>query len=240
MKIGILGADGRMGRVVVAELETGLHGARLGAAVDVDHDKAAAFQRCDGMIDFTSPRAVAEHADLAVTYKKPLVVGTTGLTAAGEAALFAASKKIAVFQAANMSVGVNLLVALVKQAAATLGKEFDIEIFEAHHKHKIDAPSGTALALGQAAAAGRGADLENVMSLDRAGKRNDGDIGFSVFRGGDVVGEHTVTFAGTGERIDLSHKATDRAIFARGAIRAAVWLKDKPAGFYAMRDMLGF
>lgn len=239
MKLGILGSKGRMGKMIARELLSGLYPATIGAEADVGGDTAAAFRSCDALIDFTSAQATPEHAALAEKHQKPLVVGTTGLDAAAENALRAAAQKTAVFYAANMSLGVNLLLALVEQAAARLNDEFDIEIFEAHHRHKIDAPSGTALALGQAAAAGRGAALKDVMRLDRAGSRKKGEIGFSVFRGGDIVGEHTVTFAGMGERLELSHKATDRAIFATGAIKAALWLHDKPPGLYSFRDMQG-
>lgn len=238
MKIGILGAQGRMGKMISREILSGQYKASVGAEIDVGNDKDAAFRKCDVLIDFTSPKAVAEHAKLAAKYKKPLVIGTTGLGAGEEKALRAASKKTAILVAANMSVGVNLLLSLVEQAAGRLGAEFDIEIFEAHHRSKADAPSGTALALGHAAAKGRRVDLKKVMSVDRTGKRRSGDIGFSVFRGGDVVGEHTVTFAGIGESIVFTHKASDRAIFAKGAIKAALWLKDKPVGLYSMKDML--
>jgi 4-hydroxy-tetrahydrodipicolinate reductase len=239
MKIGILGADGRMGQMIAREILSGKHDAEIGATVGRNGDKHAAFKACDVMIDFTAPAALSEHAALAGQHQKPLVVGTTGLGAAEETALAAAAKKTAVFYAANMSLGVNLLLSLVEQAAAKLGPDFDIEIFEAHHRHKIDAPSGTALALGHAAAKGRGVRLRDVMILDRAGKRKEGGIGMSVFRGGDVVGEHTVTFAGLGERLELTHKASDRAIFAAGAVKAALWVKNQPAGLYSMRDMLG-
>ena len=221
MKIGILGSNGRMGKMISAEIRAGQYNATVGAEVDIDGDKTATFKSCHVIIDFTSPKAAVEHAELAVKYKKPLVIGTTGLGEKEEQALLAASKKTALLYAANMSLGVNLLLSLVEQAAEKLGEEFDIGIFEAHHKNKIDSPSGTALA------------------LCRAAKRKEGNIGFSVFRGGDIVGEHTVTFAGAGERIELSHKATDRAIFARGAIKAAIWLEGQPSGLYSMRDVLG-
>ncbi len=254
-KIGILGAGGRMGAMIIHEILSGQYDAKLGAAVErsgselvgrvvgsikVTADNEAAFKACDVLIDFTSPNSCAEHAALARKYQKPLVVGTTGLNKGEEAALAAAAKKTAVFYTANMSLGVNLLIALVEQAASKLGKEFDIEIFEAHHKHKIDAPSGTALALGRAAAKGRGVKLEKVMvsHMPSTGPRASGSIGMSVFRGGDVVGEHTVTFAGSGERVELTHKATDRAIFAKGAVKAALWLKGKRPGLYSMREML--
>lgn len=242
MRIGILGAKGRMGTMLVQELATGQYKAVVGAAADAGDDAEAAFKTCDVMIDFTSPEGCLTHAALAYQYKKPFVVGTTGLGDVEQAALITAAKNAPVFYAANMSHGVNILLALVEQTAKRLSQEFDIEIFEAHHRLKVDAPSGTALALGHAAAKGRGIKLEDAMIPSRfgnTGKRITGSIGMSVFRGGDVVGEHTVTFAGMGERLELTHKATDRVIFARGAIKAALWLKDKPAGFYSMADMLG-
>lgn len=241
MKIGILGARGRMGKMISHEIQSGQHGATIGAEVDIGGNKDGAFKACDVMIDFTTPDACLDHAALANQHKKPLVVGTTGLSPVEEAALLAASKNTAVFYTANMSLGVNLLLSLVEQAAARLNAEFDIEIFEAHHRNKVDAPSGTALALGHAAAKGRGVKLDDAMVPARfgnTGARIPGSIGMSVFRGGDVVGDHTVTFAGLGERIELTHKASDRAIFAKGAVKAALWLKGKPAGLYSMRDVL--
>ena len=240
MKIGVLGSGGRMGKMIIQEIHSGQYGAELGAAVDVGGDKNAAFKSCDVLIDFSTAEASADHIALAEKYQKPLVVGTTGLSKDQEAALASAARKTAIFYTANMSLGVNLLMALVEQAAAKLGKEFDIEIFEAHHKHKVDAPSGTALALGHFAAKGRGVKLEEVMvsHLPSSGPRVSGSIGMSVFRGGDVVGDHTVTFAGAGERVELTHKATDRAIFAKGAVKAALWLKGQSPGLYSMRDLL--
>lgn len=239
IKIGILGADGRMGKMLVQEIVSGGQACVLGAAVGRMSDKIAAFTVCDALIDFTAPSATAEHAAFAVQHKKPLVVGTTGLGAKEEEALAQAALRVPVLYSANMSLGINLLAALVEQAAARLGVDFDIEIFEAHHRNKTDAPSGTALLLGRAAAKGRGIALADTMTLDRQGVRKAGDIGMSVFRGGDVVGDHTVVFAGNGERIELAHKASSRALFAKGAVQAALWLKNRPAGFYTMRDVLG-
>lgn len=264
MKIGILGGAGRMGQMIAREI-LAQKKATLAAAVDharswamgkdlggmlggdpcgvcVTSDKKAAFKTCDVLIDFTSPEAAAEHAALAAENKKGLVVGTTGLTAKEEDALRAAGEKTAVLYSANMSVGVNLLLTLVEQVARRLDPEYDIEIFEAHHKHKVDAPSGTAIALGHAAAKGRGVDLNDAMVPVRYGQigaRVPGSIGISVFRGGDVIGDHTVTFAGTGERLELTHKASDRALFAKGAVRAALWLHGKSPKLYSMRDVLG-
>lgn len=264
MKIGILGAAGRMGQMITREILSKQHKAQLGAAVEhnkswalgrdigdilgyapygiiVTADKEAAFKSCDVMIDFTSPETIVEHTSLAYQHQKPIVIGTTGIGDIEEAAMASAAKKTSVFYSANMSIGVNLLLSLVEQAAEKLNDDFDIEIFEAHHRHKVDAPSGTALALGHAAAKGRGVKLEDakVLHTPSVGARIQGAIGMSVFRGGDVVGEHTVTFAGAGERLELTHKATDRVIFARGAIKAALWLKGKPPGLYSMRKMLG-
>lgn len=242
-KIAILGAAGRMGKMLVQEVSSGAYPCALGAAVDKGGDAEAAFKNCDALIDFTTPAATLEHAALANQYKKPLVVGTTGLTAVEEAALIAAAKNAPLFYSANMSVGVNVLAAFIEQAARRLAAEdFDIEVFEAHHRHKADAPSGTALLLGRAAAKGRGVKLDDAMipaRFGQTGPRIPGSIGMSVFRGGDVIGDHTVTFAGAGERIEFTHKASDRALFARGAVRAALWLKDRPPGLYAMKDMLG-
>ena len=256
-KIGVLGAGGRMGAMIIKEILSGQYGAELGAAVEregsplvgqdagggirITADKDAAFKDCDVLIDFSFPEACMKHASLAQEHQKPLVVGTTGLGTAEESALSRASRKTAIFYTANMSLGVNLLMSLVEQAAAKLNAEFDIEIFEAHHRHKVDAPSGTALALGRSAAKGRGVTLEEAMvtHTPTSGARKSGTIGMSVFRGGDVVGEHTVAFAGLGERLELTHRATDRAIFAKGAVKAALWLDGKPVGLYSMRDLLG-
>jgi 4-hydroxy-tetrahydrodipicolinate reductase len=255
MKIGILGASGRMGQLLVREVLAS-DGLRLAAAVVSAEsrvlgqvaaetviytaDADAAFQACDVLIDFALPASAAHHAALAAKHKKPLVIGVTGLDAGAQAAIDAAAKTAPILQSANMSLGVTLLAALVEQAAARLGEDFDIEIFEAHHRHKQDAPSGTALLLGRAAAQGRGVDPATHIAppYPPHGAREKGKIGMSVFRGGDVVGEHTVTFAGNGERVELAHKASDRAIFARGAVRAAQWLAAQKPGKYALRDFL--
>lgn len=249
MKIGIAGCKGRMGALLVRELQSGAHkGAVLagGTALPADIKKnedffvtssaEELFKKSDAVIDFTVPALTRKNIDLAVKHKKVLVIGTTGLTPADEKKIKAASKKTRIIVASNYSAGVNLLLALVEKAAATLGTDWDIEIFEAHHKHKIDAPSGTALSLGKAAQAGR---KGGKFVTDREGKRKPGDIGFSVARGGDVVGEHTVYFYSEGERIELGHVATNRALFARGAIRAALWLRKQKPGLYSMKDVLG-
>jgi 4-hydroxy-tetrahydrodipicolinate reductase len=264
-KIAILGGAGRMGQmiardllskkdaaVLVATVEHGKSwaiGRDIGeitglgpAGVKVTQDKEAAFAAADILIDFTSPEATLEHAGLAFQYGKGLVVGTTGLGETELAAIEAAAQKAPVIQAANMSVGVSLLVSLIEQVARMLDPEYDIEVYEAHHRHKVDAPSGTALALAHAAAKGRGVTLEKALIPARYGQigaRPPGAIGMSVFRGGDVIGDHTVTFAGTGERIEFTHKASDRSLFAKGAVKCALWLHNRPPGLYGMRDVLG-
>ena len=264
MKIGIVGAAGRMGRMLIAEV-LGVEGCQLaggteppgsgvlgqdlglliGAAehgLSIGDDTGALFKASDAVVDFTHPDATAAHAALSGETGVALIVGTTGLEAQHMEALGRAAAKAAVVQAANMSVGVNLLLGLTEQVASALGDDYDIEIAEMHHRHKVDAPSGTALALGAAAAKGRGVNLEDVSDRGRDGKagpRIAGDIGFSVIRGGDVAGDHTVIFAGHGERVELTHKAGSREIFARGAIRAALWTEGRAPGLYSMRDVLG-
>jgi 4-hydroxy-tetrahydrodipicolinate reductase len=220
-------------------------GLLIGAAehgLSIGDDTGALFKASDAVVDFTHPDATAAHAVLSGETGVALIVGTTGLEAQHMEALGRAAAKAAVVQAANMSVGVNLLLGLTEQVASALGDDYDIEIAEMHHRHKVDAPSGTALALGAAAAKGRGVNLEDVSDRGRdgeAGPRIAGDIGFSVIRGGDVAGDHTVIFAGPGERVELTHKAGSREIFARGAIRAALWTEGRAPGLYSMRDVLG-
>ncbi|WP_299437760.1 4-hydroxy-tetrahydrodipicolinate reductase [uncultured Rhodospira sp.] len=264
MRIGIVGCGGRMGRELVRQvLETegvtlagGTEkpgGALVGedvaalagvppSGILVTEDPTVLFDAADAVIDFTTPAATLLHATMAAHTGTTLVVGTTGLDDAALSQLGKMARQTRIVQAPNMSVGVNLLFALTRQVAATLGIEYDIEIVEHHHRHKVDAPSGTALGLGRAAAAGRGVDLDAVADRARdghTGPREDGHIGFAVLRGGDVVGDHTVVFAGPGERIELTHKASDRVIYARGAVRAAQWAADKPNGLYSMADVLG-
>jgi 4-hydroxy-tetrahydrodipicolinate reductase len=264
LAIGIVGSAGRMGRMVAQIVEEtagcALAGgtehegsdvigrdlgelAGIGAkGLPVGDDPAALFAAADAVVDFTTPAALLVHAGLAQETRTAYVVGTTGLGPEHEAALDAAAGEAAVMQAANMSLGVNLLSALVERVAAALDSSYDIEILEMHHRHKVDAPSGTALALGRAAASGRGVELDAVAQKVRdgvTGPRRAGDIGFATLRGGDVAGEHSVIFAGEGERLELTHKAGNREIFARGAVRAALWCRDKPAGRYTMGDVLG-
>lgn len=264
MKIGIVGCAGRMGRMLIAEVlaTDGLEiaggteqpgnaaigedlGALAGAGalgVQATEDASALFQAADAVLDFTAPDATLAHAEIAEATATALVVGTTGLGAEHMAAIGKAAGKAAVVQAANMSVGVNLLLGLTREVAGVLGPDYDIEIAEMHHRDKVDAPSGTALALGEAAAAGRGMDLDNVSQRGRDGQtgaRKAGDIGFAVLRGGDVAGEHTVVFAGEGERVELTHKASTRLVFAKGAVRAAKWCDGRKPGLYSMADVLG-
>ena len=198
--------------------------------------------RPDVFVDFSAPEALGNHVQAALDAAKPIVIGTTGLTEDHQRLIDEASTRIAVLQAANTSLGVNLLAHLVRETAARLGEEWDIEIVEMHHRHKVDAPSGTALLLGRAAAEGRCVELGAVSDRGRdgiTGPRAPGHIGFAALRGGSVAGDHQVIFATEGERIELGHRAESREIFARGAIQAALWLKDRPAGRYRMTDVLG-
>ena len=261
INVGVMGVSGRMGQMLVAALaeseaaelsaagERPGHdwaGQRLGdfvsggGDVNVCQTPETVFQDSDVVIDFTAPKATLHHAELAQKTGTGLVIGTTGFSDEELAELAKADAPIV--RAGNMSLGVNLLTGLTKRVAAALGPDFDIEVVEMHHKHKVDAPSGTALMLGEAAAEGRGVDLGDVSDRGRDGQtgaRKRGDIGFAALRGGDVVGEHDVIFAGAGERIILRHLATDRMIFARGAVAAAVWLKGRAPGQYDMNDVLG-
>lgn len=264
MKIGIVGCAGRMGRMLSATvLETAgvdlvggteqpgnpTIGEDLGTLVGtqplgvlVGIDPKALFEAVDAVIDFTIPAATVAHAHLAKESGTALVVGTTGLSDADMAALAEAGNSAAVVHAGNMSLGVNLLMGLAELVARAIGPDYDIEVVEMHHKHKIDAPSGTALMLGKAAAVGRGIshDANAVMSREgETGARPDGAIGYATLRGGDVIGEHSVIFAGPGERVELVHKATDRALFAKGAVHAALWTNGRAPGLYTMRNVLG-
>jgi 4-hydroxy-tetrahydrodipicolinate reductase len=241
-KIGILGAAGRMGRAI-AEAAPAM-GVTLAGGVDragvvfgPSADAAELALASNVLIDFSAPDALLRHLDVARVDGGAIVVGTTGLTAEHHRAIDVAAKDIAVLQAANMSLGVNLLAALVEQAAARLGTDWDIEVLEMHHRHKVDAPSGTALLLGEAAARGRGIPLDPT--IDRTGARIEGAIGFATLRGGSVAGDHQVMLAAEGERLELGHRAESRSIFARGALKAALWLAGKPAGRYGMADVLG-
>jgi 4-hydroxy-tetrahydrodipicolinate reductase len=210
--------------------------------VRVTADPLELFTRSEGVIDFTAPAATVEHAGLAAQARIVHVIGTTGLAPHDEDAIVAAARHAVIIKSGNMSLGVNLLAALVRKAAEVLGPDYDIEIIEMHHRMKVDAPSGTALMLGRAAADGRhiGLDEHSVRARDgHTGVRKRGDIGFAALRGGDVIGDHSVVFAGPSERIELTHRASDRQLFAHGAIQAALWGKGKPPGLYSMQDVLG-
>ncbi|WP_407673376.1 4-hydroxy-tetrahydrodipicolinate reductase [Paracoccus caeni] len=262
--IVVTGVSGRMGqmlvRLVLENPETRLVGAlvreghdwvgrdvgeAMGGApvgVIVSDDAVSVIAKAQAVIDFTTPNATVAYAELTAQARAVHVIGTTGLDQAQLDYLNAAARHAPIIRAGNMSLGVNLLVGLTRKVAAALGEDWDIEIVEAHHRHKVDAPSGTALMLGEAAAEGRGKALADLRVPGRegiTGAREAGSIGFAAIRGGDVVGEHDVIFAGAGERVVLRHLATDRAIFARGAIRAAIWGQDKGPGEYDMDDVLG-
>ncbi len=264
LRIGLAGGAGRMGctltrRItategcaVVAAIEQAGHPAlgkdagtvagseELGVAIG--DDSRALFEASDVVIEFSSAAATAAHAALAAETGTAHVIGTTGLDQAQTAIVERAAESAAVVWAPNMSVGVNLLLALTEKVAGLLDDDYDIEIVEMHHRHKVDAPSGTALGLGRAAAAGRKVDLDAVSARGRdgmTGARRSGDIGFAVLRGGDVVGDHSVVFATDGERLELGHKASSRDVFANGAVRAALWTKDRAPGLYGMRQVLG-
>jgi len=264
LRLVIAGAGGRMGRTLLRAVQetpgfvlagaieregasevgadTGILAGLPASGKMVTADALPLVVQADAIIDFTSPASTLALAALAAQARIVHVIGTTGMDDADETKLAAAARHAAIVKSGNMSLGVNLLAALVKRAAAALGPEFDIEVLEMHHNRKVDAPSGTALLLGNAAAEGREIDLakNSVRSRDgHTGARKAGDIGFATLRGGTVVGEHTVIFAGPSERIELSHKAEDRMIFARGALAAAKWGKGKKPGIYTMADVLG-
>ncbi len=197
----------------------------------------------DVMIDFSTPESTLANLEACTQLGKPIVVGTTGMTAEQQTALHEASKQIPVFFASNMSIGVNVALKLLEMATKALGQQCDIEVIEAHHKHKVDAPSGTALTMGEVIADALGKDLQHDGVFARegiTGARKDGSIGFSTIRGGDIAGEHTVMFIGDSERVEISHRTTDRKIFAKGALRAASWLAQQPTGLYGMNELLGF
>jgi 4-hydroxy-tetrahydrodipicolinate reductase len=264
LPIAILGVTGRMGGALLRALDelpaARLSGASASAAsrwlekdasaphggsargIAITSDPASALRGARVAIDFALPDATSANLRACIEARCPLVIGTTGLSDDVRSQITAAAKQIPIVLSANMSVGVNLLMKLTELAARALDASYDIEIFEAHHRNKKDAPSGTALALGQSAATGRGLSLKEAGVFDRHGEtgaRETGAIGFSVFRGGDVIGDHTVTFAGIGERLELSHRASDRLMFARGAMRAAQWIVGRPPALYSMQDVLG-
>ncbi len=264
LTIGVIGAGGRMGGAVIRQIaET--EGCTLVAASDapgmpgigrdsgelaglgqnriaIGDDVASVIAAAEAVIEFTLPGPTVEHAAAIAAKGGAHIIGTTGLDTDQEAALRVAGENARIVHAPNMSKPVNILFALTRQVAAMLDDRFDIEIVEMHHKHKVDAPSGTALGLGRAAATGRGVSLDDVAQMSReghTGPRKQGDIGFATLRGGDVVGDHSVVFAIEGERLELTHKAASRQIFARGAVDAALWTVGRPAGLYSMFDVLG-
>ncbi|MEX0344618.1 MAG: 4-hydroxy-tetrahydrodipicolinate reductase [Rhizobiaceae bacterium] len=265
MKLVVVGAAGRMGQALIRVINetdgvvlsgaveqpgSGNIGADAGElagvgklGIEIADDPLPVFAHADGVLDFTSPAATVTFAGYAAQARIVHVIGTTGCTADDDAAIAAAARHATIVKSGNMSLGVNLLSVLTEQAAGALGPDaFDIEILEMHHKHKVDAPSGTALLLGEAAAAGREIALSehSVRVRDgQTGARENSTIGFATLRGGSVIGEHSVIFAGTGERITLTHQAEDRGIFARGAVTAALWGRGRKPGLFSMRDVLG-
>ena len=263
VRVAVAGAGGRMGRALL-EAATATEGVELGAALDlaasewagrdagdlcalargitVGSDPAAALARADVLVDFTRPEGTLAHLRACRAAKRAMVIGTTGFAPAGLDEIRAAAKGIPIVMAPNMSVGVNVMLKLVALAARALGPDYDAEVFEIHHKMKVDAPSGTALKLGEVAARARSSTLERDGVYARhgaTGERKSGTIGFSVARGGDIVGDHTVYFAGPGERLEVTHRAASRATYAQGAMRAARFLAGKPPGLYDMEDVLG-
>lgn len=242
ISIGVCGAKGRMGQLIISAIESA-NDLKCVGGIDRGDDADSLFKSADVVIDFSSPEASVHHASLAAKYNTPLLIGTTGLSDEQRKIIKNHSSKTAILISANTSLGVNVLINLVRRAAEILGDDFDIEIFESHHAKKVDAPSGTALALGQAVADGLNVNLNThkVTARDgHTGPRNPKDIGFAALRGGDVAGDHTVFFYGAGERLELTHRATDRKIFAVGAVKIARWLSSKAAGFYTMDDVLSF
>ena len=238
-RIGIIGSAGRMGTALVTAIAAA--GATHAGGVDQGGDLAALAAHCDVLVDFSSPAALEGNLDAAMAAGLPIVVGTTGLAERHHWLCDAAAEQIAVLQTGNTALGVTLLAHLVREAASRLGEDWDIEIAETHHRMKVDAPSGTALLLGEAAAAGRGIALAGHSARGRdgiTGVRNVGQIGFAALRGGTAAGDHTVLFLGDDERLTLSHSAENRSIFAKGAVRAALWLHGKPAGRYTMAQVL--
>lgn len=264
-RIGVAGCAGRMGQMLVRAIATtegcaiaggteAPGGAGIGKdlgeiagigakGIRIGDDPAALFAVSDAVLDFTAPAATMKHIALAKARNVVHVIGTTGLSSEQESTLRDAAKTTRIVYAGNMSLGVTLLAAVTERVASILGpKDWDVEIVEMHHNKKVDAPSGTALLLGAAAAKGRGVDLAKVSDRVRdghTGARQAGHIGFAALRGGNVTGDHTVIFAGENERIELTHRSSSREIYARGAVRAALWARDQPAGIYSMRDVLG-
>jgi len=251
VRVAIAGATGRMG-LALLEAAASTEGVALGAAVDlsastwggvsIGTDVAEALRNADVLVDFTRPAGTLQHVRLCVEARRAIVIGTTGFEPAQLSEIRVAARSIPIVMAPNMSVGVNVALRLVELAARSLGPEYDVEVFEMHHRKKVDAPSGTALKLGEVAATARGVTLEKDGVFERygqTGERRAGTIGFSAARGGDVVGDHTVYFAGPGERIEITHRSSSRANYAQGAMRAAKFVAGRAPGLYDMQDVLG-
>lgn len=256
LRVAIAGGQGRMGltliELILASQNLDIAAVTLApdeqiaenSPVDTSlytHDIASALQSADVLIDFTTPMTTTAHALACAQADVAWVIGTTGLDAEQQAAVEAAATQVPVCQSANFSTGVNLMLRLVELAASAVDHDTDLEVIEAHHRHKVDAPSGTALAIGEALAVGRGVSLQDTAVMARegiTGARPDGAIGFATIRGGDIVGDHTALFASDGERLEITHRAGTRLAFARGACRAAAWLTQRPAGLYDMQDVL--
>ena len=264
MKLGVMGATGRMGQTLIRTIiethecelagaceisgspsigqDAGICAGTDAVGVEITDNIPELFTKVEGVLDFTIPDATIKFAELSAQARIVHVIGTTGLSSEDEQKIMASARHATIIKAGNMSLGINLLAALTEQVAKSLDQDFDIEIVEMHHRHKVDAPSGTALMLGEAAARGRNINLDEhaVRTRDgHTGPRTAGDIGFSTMRGGNVVGDHSVIFAGAGERIELTHRADDRSIFAQGAVKAALWGHGRKPGLYTMRDVLG-
>jgi len=248
--IGVLGANGRMGMAIIKHLrdypDMQLVALYSRSPVPIEEaqllctDHASVFAAADVVLDFTSPFALESHLNQAVIAQKPLLVGTTGLSKEHKQLLAKAGQDIPVVYAENASIGANLMVYLVNHVARLLGESFDIEILEVHHRHKVDAPSGTALALGRAAARGRNLDFDSHATLNRSGIRRPQSIGFSAQRGGSIIGEHTVSFLGDEEAFELKHRSFSREVFVKGILQAAAWVVQQKPGLYTMMDVLGF
>lgn len=263
MKIAIAGASGRMGRMLIETVQAADDAVLAGAldmagapsigtdasafmgapsGVLIESDLATGLKNADFLIDFTRPEGTLKHLEYCAAHGIKVIIGTTGFDDAGKAAIAAAAKKTAVMFAPNMSVGVNVMMKLLEMAAKSFSEGYDIEVIEAHHRHKVDAPSGTALQMGEVVAKAIGRNLNDVAVYARegvTGPRDPSSIGFATIRGGDIVGDHTVLFAGIGERIEITHKSSSRVHYAQGSLRAARFLADKATGLYDMQDVLG-
>jgi 4-hydroxy-tetrahydrodipicolinate reductase len=241
IRIAVAGASGRMGRTLIEAVEAAAD-CELAGTLDIGRDIASNLANAQVLIDFTRPEGTMAHLAACRARGIKTVIGTTGFSEAQKAEIAAHAKHIALMVAPNMSVGVNVMLRLLDTAARALAEGYDIEIVEAHHRHKVDAPSGTALQMGEVVAAALGRDLKQCAVYGRegvTGERDPGTIGFATVRGGDIVGDHTVMFCGTGERIEIAHKSSSRATYAQGALRAARFLADKPSGLFDMNDVLG-